>query len=242
MVAARAGRFWDWRGSLAEAVTWTDRFMDAVDDPAVPAFAILVSWAGYFAWELGEADRAEDLIARAVSIATEQHDEYGRAIALTGSAIQARVNGDAAGAVKIDGDIREIAEAIGDAWLAAWADNHDGLSLLGLQDLAGAAAAGEASLRGFRDLGDRRATGWALTVLAQIAHDRADHPKVVELAEEAAALSRAAGDGRNAAWALELAAEAANAAGDEATATRLASDAADLLRERGVSVSPWRRP
>ncbi len=242
MVAARAGRFWDWRGSLAEAVTWTDRFIDAVDDQTVPALAILVSWAGYFAWELGEAARAEDLIARAVNIATEQGDDYARAIALTGSALQARVGGEAADAVKIDGDIREVAQQIGDGWLAAWADNHDGLSLLGVGDLAGARAAGEASLRGFRDLGDNRATGWALTVLAQVAHDRADYPKVIELAEEAATLSSAAEDGRNAAWALELAAEAAAATGDEAAATRFAADAAELLNERGVPFSPWRRP
>lgn len=240
-IAARAGRFWDWRGSLAEALTWTNRFLDAVSDESVPDYSLVVAWAGYFAWELGDGDRSRDLVARAKRIATEQGNDHSRAVALSGQALHARVGGRAAEAVRLNDEVRRISAQIGELWLAAWADNHDGLSLLGVGDIDGAEEAGQASLSGFRDLGDRRASGWALTVLAQVAHARGDYPRVIELADEAMRVSRQVGDGRNAAWALELAAEAARASGDEAQARRFEADAADLLRERGMPESPWRR-
>ena len=240
-LAARAGRFWDWRGSLAEAVTWANRFLDTEPDETLPDLALLIGWAGYFVWELGEEERAVNLADRAAAIAIAQGDLLGKAIASTFGALHARVRGDDAEAVSIAAGIRNTARAMDNVWLAAWADNHDGLALLGLGDIDGAEAAAQSSLNQFRDLGDFRATGWALTVLAQIAHARSDLPKVVELADQAARLSRDAGDGRNAAWALELAADAAAALGDDAESARLASDAAALLRERGVPVSPWRR-
>lgn len=240
-LVARTGRFWDWHGSLAEAVTWANRFLDA--DPAedLADLALLVGWAAYFVWELGDEERALDLADRAVRIAAEQGDIFGRAVVSTFGAVHARVRGDDAEAVRIAGEIRDVAGATDNGWLAAWADNHDGLALLGLGDIDRAEAAAQSSLRGFRDLGDLRATGWALTVLAQVAHARADLPKVVELAGKAARLSSDSGDGRNAAWALELAAEAAAALGDESESARFASYAAALLKERGVPVSPWHR-
>ena len=241
LIAAWSGRFWDWRGNLAEGGTWTTRFLDSIDDEATPNLPFLVSWAGYVAWEFGDEERARQLAADSLRIAEAQGDRHGQATALTGIAIHARVGGDAARGVEADAEIRLIAHELDNDWLAAWADNHDGLSLLGAGDIDGAEAAAEASLRSFRELGDRRASGWSLTVLAQVALARADHPLVVELADEATTLSCQVGDGRNAAWALELAAEAARASGDEAQATRFEADAAALLRERGVPQSPWRR-
>ena len=240
-IVAQAGRFWDWRGSLAEGGTWTNRFLEAVEDESTPDLSFLVSWAGYVEWELGREERARELIATSLRIATENNDAYGRAAALTGVALQARVGGDAAKAVEANAEVRRLAIEKGDEWLAAWADNHDGLSLLAAGDIEAAEAAGQASLDEYRRIGDRRATGWALTVLAQIALARQEHERVLELANEAAKLSCQAGDGRNAAWAMELAAESARASGDEAAATRHEADAAQLLRERGVPQSPYRR-
>jgi predicted ATPase len=242
VIAAWSSRYWDWRGSLAEASTWMSRFIDAKPDESVPHVSLLISWAGYFAWELGEEERSVALVAEAERIATAQHDEYGRAASLTGAALHARSRGDQEAAVRSDEHVRDIGLAIGEPWLIAWADNHDGLSLLSAGDVVGAREAAQASLDEFTALGDRRATGWALTVLAQIAHEQGDHPATIKLADEAVVVSREAGDGRNAAWALELAAEAARASGDEAAAVSFEADAAELLAERGMPASPWRRP
>ena len=74
------------------------------------------------------------------------------------------------------------------------------------------------------------------------AFERGEHSRSVELASEAVAISCETGDGRNAAWALELAAEAARASGDTPAAVRYEADAAELLVERGMPISPWRRP
>jgi len=240
-IAARSSRFWDWRGSLAEASTWLTRFLDAGPDETMPDVGLLTSWAGYFAWELGEEERSARLVAEAERIAVEQSDHFSRGAALTGAALQARSYGDHAAAIRVVAEIRDIAVAAGEPWLAAWADNHDGLSLLAAGDPAAAEGAAQASLDAFNELGDRRATGWALTVLAQVAFERGEHPRALELAAEAVAISCESGDGRNAAWALELAAESARSSGDMTTALRFESDAAELLVERGMPASPWRR-
>ena len=241
-IAAYSSRFWDWRGSLAEASTWLTRFLDAGPEEALPNVGLLTSWAGYFAWELGEEERSARLVAEAERIGSEQGDHFSRGAAMTGAALQARSHGDHAAAIRIVAEIRDIAAAAEEPWLAAWADNHDGLSLLAAGDPNAAERAARASLEAFGELGDRRATGWALTVLAQVAFERGEHSRSVELASEAVAISCESGDGRNAAWALELAAEAARASGDTPAAVRYEADAAELLVERGMPISPWRRP
>ena len=176
----------------------------------------------------------------ALRIATEQSDRYGQASALTGIALHARADGDYQAAIDANAEVRAIAHELENEWLEAWADNHDSLSLIDV-DIERAEAAAEASLVRFRALGDRRATGWSLTALAQIAHTRGDHEDVIKLARDAATLSTEVGDGRNAAWAMELAASSARASGDDDEAARFESDAASLLRERGMAQSPWRR-
>ena len=126
LIAAWSGRFWDWRGNLAEGGTWTTRFLDSIDDEATPNLPFLVSWAGYVAWEFGDEERARQLAADSLRIAEAQGDRHGQATALTGIAIHARVGGDAARAVEADAEIRLIAHELDNDWLAAWADNHDG--------------------------------------------------------------------------------------------------------------------
>ena len=240
-IVAWAGRFWDWRGSLAEGGTWTLRFLDAVADESLDQYSFLVAWAGYYAWELGDEEGARRHADRAVSIARRHDDVLGETVASTGLALYARVGGDGARAVEINADIRRMALEIDRTWLAVWADNHDGLSLLAMGEIDRAAAAAEASLRGFRELGDHRATGWALTVMAQVALARLDYARAIELGDEAMRVSCGVGDGRNAAWALELSADAARASGDAEAAARFEASADQLLKERGVPTSPWRR-
>ena len=240
-LAARSGRFWDWRGSLAEGTTWTTRFLAAIDVGDIADLAFLTTWAGYFAWELGDIERAYELNARAKAIASENGDDYGYLAALSGEALHARVGGDHATAVATGAEMRQRSSEQGDQWLEAWTDNHDSLALIGLNDLDAAQGAAERSLQEFRALGDDRASGWALTGLALVWHERGDSNMATALALEAAAVSQRMGDGRNATWALEIAAEASRAADDESAALRYEAEAASLLEERGMPMSPWRR-
>lgn len=240
-IAAWSARFWDWRGSLSEASTWMTRFLDAEPAEAIRDVALLTSWSGFFSWELGQEERAAELSAEGLRIATEHGDRLGLAASLTGKAMQARANGDPAEASRRNAEVREIAIELAQPWLQAWADNHDGLALLAAGHVAAAEAAAQQSLRAFGRLGDRRATGWALTVLAQIAHEQGRPERTVELAKQAVGVSIEAEDGRNAAWAMELAAEASREIGDHDEAARYDRSARELLDERGMATSPWRR-
>ena len=240
-IAVWNSRFWDWRGSISEASTWMTRFLDAQPAERAKYVALLTSWAGFFAWELGQRDRAAHLAAKGLRIATEQGDRLGLAATLTGTALQARIKGNLDEASRRNAEIRSIATEIAEPWLQAWADNHDGLSLLAAGHVAAAEAAAQQSLQAFSRLGDKRATGWALTVLAQVALEQERHERTIELARKAVEVSTTAGDGRNAAWAMELAAEASRATGDVESANRFTAAAADLIEERGMPQSPWRR-
>jgi predicted ATPase/DNA-binding SARP family transcriptional activator len=241
-VAARLGRFWDWRGSLAEANTWLGRFMDATDGVLVPELGFMTTWASFFVAELGDIESAHALTAEARRIALEQEDNYALAVVMAGEAMHARIGGDAEGAVRIDEEIRAISRELVDGrWMIAWADNHDVLALLAKGQLEGAQSAAEASLAGFREVGDARAIGWVLTALAQVALKKGDYAAAIEFARESAALSLSVGDGRNAATASQVAADAARASGDVDRAEGLEAEAATLLAARGMPFSPWRR-
>ena len=240
-IAARSGRFWDWRGSLAEAHTWLGRFTEAAGERTFPNLAFMMTWTSFFTAELGDLREAQRLNADARRVAEAQDDRYAVALAMAGAAMYARIGGDPAEAVRIDSEIRRIGLESGQNWVAAWSDSHDALAMLATGDLVGAQDAADASLRRFREEGDDRATGWVLSALAQTAHARGDHGAAIELAREAADLSLRLGDGRNAATASQVAAEAARATGDEAEARRLDDEAATLLVARGMPFSPWRR-
>ena len=240
-LAARSGRFWDWRGSLAEGTTWTSRFIEAAGSSNLEDLAFLTTWAGYFAWELGDRDQSFELLAKGQAHARKHGDQYGYLASLSGMALHARVRGDHAAAVAFGAELREGADEQRDPWLVAWTYNHDSLSLVELADLDAAQVAAEYSLQGFRDLGDERASGWALTGLAQVWLQRGEFAKASEVAQQAAKLSQRMGDGRNAVWALEIAAEASRSAGNEVRALGYEADASLLLQERGMPISPWRR-
>ena len=240
-ISARLGRFWDWRGSLADAGTWSGRFVAAVVDETYTDLGFLIGWRGYVQLELDRADEARQSVDRAVHIAGEHGDDHNLAMALTGVALLARIDGDLEKALEVSQRIRSLSPGPEGRWGVAWSRNHDALALLGLGRFEEAEAAASESLSGFEAVGDRRATGWALTAQAQAAHESGDHELVERLTEEAIAVSLAVGDGRNAAWAYEIAAASAKASGNEARATSLTEEAAHLLTERGMPFSPWRR-
>ncbi|MEL7209266.1 MAG: hypothetical protein AAGK32_13705, partial [Actinomycetota bacterium] len=242
-IAARTGRFWDWRGSLAEADMWLTRFATAAPtDRGITDLGLLLSWHGFFTAELGDAARAAELSAAAIAVAEADADHYGLAVSLSGPAFLDRLDGRAEDSLARTAEMRALARRIDEPWMEAWTDNHDALSLLDLGRAAEAADAAQRSYDGFATAGDRRALGWALTALAQVALDAGDGTSARVRAEEAMALSVEFGDGRNAAWAAELAAAAHRLADDPTAADALEQQAAELLSARGMPLSPWHQP
>ncbi len=243
-IAARAGRFWDWRGSLTEASMWMSRFAAQGHDRAetIPVFGLMLSWWSYFTAELGQIDEARVLADRALEVAESQGDHFATLAVFSMQSLYARLIEDYDEALRLDEAIRQGGEVMGDRWAGAWADNHDALILLATGDPDGSAVVAERSRQVFAAIGDRRATGWAITALALIATETEQFERALELASAAALISTQAGDGRNGAWAYEIAAAAARHLGDESAAGDLDDQARSLLTARGMPFSPWRRP
>jgi len=239
-IGAAAGIYWDWRGSISEAARWLDRLLGATGDEAVRGEASAAGWAGYFAFELGDEERARALSDSAVEIArAAYHDELP--MTLSGPALYARSSGDLGEASRLNQEMRELGTALDNAWTVAWADNHDALTNLAAGNFDEADRYAELSLEEFRSLGDRRGRGWALTVLAQICHARRRWEHAGRLAEEAGKVARSVGDGRTVSWALEIAADAADQLGDSDHTAELAAAASAARQERGTPFSAWRR-
>ena len=241
-LAANCGRFWDWRGSVAEALTWYRRLSESgpgADE--APLAGMAFSWYGYFVMESGDIEGARSINRRARVLSGEANDTLSAAAAATVGAVIARYENDLETALELDALVRTHARHLDDPWLEAWVDCHEALCLLADGDPGGAAEAAETSLAGFQRLGDQRGVGWSQTILATIALDTGDLDSAAEWAASAGELSYRVGDGRNAAWALEIGASAAEAAGDVYRAKRLRADANQLINERGVPFSPWRR-
>ena len=240
-LAGRCGRFWDWRGSVAEATTWYGRIAEIEPADETSDLGLALSWYGYFLLESGDIGRARQVNGQARSIAERNQDAFSVAAAATVGSVIARHDGELELAMKLDAVARDKAEELDDPWVAAWADNHDALCLLALGEAESAAKAAQSSLAGFEQCGDRRGAGWSQTVIATVAFQAGDLTVVEATASAAAAVSRRVGDGRNAAWALEIAAEVAEAKSATERAEALRSEARALLNERGVPFSPWLR-
>ena len=238
-IAARAGRFWDWRGSLAEANVWFSRFVDARPVAGTPLLGAVLAWHAYIHLELGDLEKARAGVLQAQDAIATDDDAFAVGAAASVAAVVARRVGDSAKAMLFNDEVRSAGATIEDQWFGAWADNHDALCHLDMQDVGAAKVRAADSLRSFADIGDRRGVGWARTVIATVALVEGDVIRAAREAEAASDISFAVLDGRNAAWALEIAARAASLQDDDVNAAALRERAKSLLDERGVPFSPW---
>ena len=126
-LAARCGRFWDWRGSVSEALTWFGRLDDAEAQEDTPQLGLALSWYGYFLMESDHIERARIINQRAREVAVQSGDLLSEAAAATVGAVIARYDGNLSSALELDAAARAGAEQLQDSWLGAWADNHDAL-------------------------------------------------------------------------------------------------------------------
>lgn len=206
--------WWDWRGRFAEADLWSTRVAALIEEHAdlVPT-PRLASWAAFAAMELGEFERAADLVAPAV--ATAWVDGFnGMPGGVTVRSVIRRRRGDLEGA---EADAREVLRAGVEAsnpWTQGWAHAALAHTAAAAEDGAGAAAHAQRALALFEEAGDRRGVAWARTALADALRVEGDSAAAARSAKEAVNAAHGIGDVRSLAWALRLAAEATGNADD----------------------------
>ena len=235
-LAARIGRYWDWRGLLKEGSAWTGR-LTAASDEMVPGLVLIQAWQAFIAWEYGDLDDARRFSDLAISGAKISEDPAERAAALSTKLLISRSVGDWAAARAQGAAIGQAAEEADDPWLAAWAQSALATACLASGDLPTARAHTDRSLELFAELGDRRAESWGRISLAQIALGDGDVDAAEGNARTALDAALAAEDERSALWALEILAETANLRGERERSALLWGAAQPLRESRGLAGS-----
>jgi predicted ATPase/DNA-binding SARP family transcriptional activator len=235
-LAARMGRYWDWRGLLKEGTAWTERFTAAAGAP-VPGLATIQAGRSFMAWESGDLDEARQASDLAIVGARELGDPLEVAAALMSQLFISRVNGDTESARSEGAALSLAADRAGDPWIVAWVESMLATVALAANDLDAAESHADRSRLLFAELGDRRGESWGLIALAQICLGHGDADAAELNARSALAAATATEDDRSMLWALEILADTAQRRGEPERSARLWG-ATDPLREsRGLTES-----
>ena len=235
-LAARTGRYWDWRGLLKEGAAWTERLTAAASAP-VPGLPTIEAGRSFIAWECGyieEARRASDL---AVVSARELDDPLEIAAALSSRVLISRSSGDIESARSDGAALRLVADRTGDQWFVAWAESALATVALAANDLDAAESHTRRSRGLFAELGDRRGESWSLLSLAQICLGHGDADAAELHARSALEAATATEDDRSMLWALEILADTAQRRGQPKRSARLWGAAHPLRESRGLAES-----
>ncbi|MGD9529903.1 MAG: BTAD domain-containing putative transcriptional regulator, partial [Pseudonocardia sp.] len=240
-IAAALGWYLYMRGRLGEGMAMLERVLGVVDArPAAPpegAFAGALLISGSLATALGQLDRAEALLLRALRV----NDQAGCArrvaigSAFLGHVARARGIHDHAGTRYRHA--AAIHEQLGSTAGVAWSRYDLGLLARDRGRLDEAAEQLGESLDRFRDAGYTWGTACAAWALATVALRQRRFDGAVPLLVEALDCAAAAGDGRGVAQCLEAVAGLLSARRDFPAAARLLG-AADGLREALVAPLP----
>jgi hypothetical protein len=235
-LAARTGRYWDWRGLLNESAAWTER-LTAAADAAVPGLPTIQAGRSFMAWEYGnleEARRASDL---AIASARELDDPREDAAALSSRLLISRVTGDMESAQSEGAALSNAADRSGDPWLVAWTESVLATVALAANDLDAAQSHAHRSRVLFAELGDRRGESWGLISMAQICLGLGDTDGAELNARSALEAATATEDDRSILWALEILADTAQRRGEPQRSARLWGAAHPLRESRGLAES-----
>ena len=235
-LAARTGRYWDWRGLLKEGSAWTERLTAAAGAP-VPGLPTIQAGRSFLAWECGyieEARRASDL---AVVSARELDDPLEVAAALSSRVLIHRSDGDMESARSEGAALSRAADRVGDPWFVAWAESMLATVAFADNDLEAAESHTHRSRVLFAELGDRRGESWGLISLAQICLVHGDADAAELNARSALEAATATEDDRSTLWALEILADTAQRRGEPQRSARLWGAAHPLRESRGLAES-----
>lgn len=200
-------RYWDWRGRFAEAAHWFEQVEQAAIRAGVEPHPALVTWAAFAAEHVGDHDRADALVARAVRSGWVEEETAVPGGLVVRSVIRRR-RGDVEGAIADARAVLDAGVAADSAWAQGWANDAlaHAMALRGDVELARAYA--ERALGHFTDAGDARGRAWALTGLADAAGVSGDVALAARTARAAVDAALAVDDSHGIAWALELLAAA----------------------------------
>lgn len=232
-LTADLGRYWDWRGVLAEGALWAARLIDRIAGP-VPGLASLLAWRAYRAWEIGQLDEAVADNDRAMAAADALDDAAERASVLMISVLIARTRGAVGEAEARAADLLAAADATGDPWLVAWTNSALATVAVADERLEDAADLASSAITGFAEIGDRRGEAWGQLAMAEVLIERGELAAAdIEARAALTGASRLADD-RSVLWALEMLAELAQRTGRPADAVRTWGAARPLREARGL--------
>ena len=235
-LAARTGRYWEWRGLLKEGAAWTERLTATAGAP-IPGLPTIQAERSFIAWECGdleEARRASDL---AIDSARKLNDPLEIAVALSSRVLISRSSGDMETARSEGVALRRAAGGADDPWFVAWAESALATVALAANDLDAAESHTHRSRLLFAELGDRRGESWGLISLAQICLGHGDADAAELNARSALEAASATEDDRSMLWALEILADTAQRRGEPQRSARLWGAAHPLRESRGLAES-----
>ena len=193
-LAAQVWKFWQFRAYFSEGRSWLQRLLDATTDEPTEDRAVGFEAAGVLAWNQGDLPAAEALLERALAIALERVDEFGRARSLNNLGNVRNLMGDLDGAAALFRESLEIARSMGNSQQEATILNNLALIEMDRDALDEARALLEESLDLKQRLGVRAETAIVLGNLALIAWLRRDLGQAIDLLEEGLAIERETGN------------------------------------------------
>ena len=224
------GYFSEGRGWLEEMLTLSQREGQGVS-PGMYGRALL--WAGTFAAEQGDYERALALCAESARLCEDADDTWGVAWSLNVRGVIANYHGNHAGATALCEQSLDLYRRLHDGWgITLLLNNLGGLARYH-GDNERAAAFYEESLATARQMGDMASIAIVLSNLAEVARDRGDAGRAAALSEASLALFRDLGDRRGIAISLLYLGALARELGEHQRALALYRESLALCRQVG---------
>lgn len=231
-------RYFDWRGRVSTPNMWIARIEAAAGDR--PLSARFMVWAGMFAWELGQYDRAADLCEASIAAAEEDRDTLIKAIGLAALGLVQSSRMKIDDAYQLNVRAYDLSKTLVDPWYEAWAATALARPAAALGRFAEVEELGFHSLAAFRRMGDRNGEAWSLLMLSTAAAPT-DHALAVRYAGDALLVAHSIGATRSISWALEELAMLART-GDEPEKAVVLMSAMDALQvRRGTPIPTSKR-
>lgn len=234
--AAMAGRLWhvwDLSGARSEGLHWLDAGLQVVDHSHPEERMSLLAAATLLRLGLGDFKAANLLATEQLELALIVGNRQWEGDALTRLGTVAWARGDLQTAKPLYGKAVEVLGGAGDPWRLAIAEVHLARVQRDSGELNEANLTGEAALSQARQVGEDTVLGFALDVLASIAHRLHRSELASRLVEDALAHYRAVGYREGEASGLHMAGRLLLERGRNATAEQTFREALDLCSRIG---------
>jgi predicted ATPase/DNA-binding SARP family transcriptional activator len=193
-LGAALWRYWEARGSIADARRRLDDALARSNGEAVDARAAALFASGRIALRQGDLEHAQSVFDEARTLFGTAGAKGGTALCTAGLSWIAHILGPAGDAVPLAQEAVALARESGEEWIVADALNNLGVALRAARDLRGSQVALEESLALRRRIGDLEGVTAGLNGLGLIAIGEDDFERAEILFREAFAISERRGD------------------------------------------------